>query len=107
MTYNSFRSNAFEKICKFHPVEPVPANKWTIDHMVHGVVKLMVSKILHRADGSTQHMELNLNVQENMLLLAFVVSTIKATVLRKLFLEFNAANSPKNLSDPEQFSKLK
>ena len=102
-TFYSNKSGAFGKISKFHPVEPALANKWTIDHMVHGVVKLMVSKILHRADGSTQHMELNLNVQENMLLLAFVVSTIKATVLRKRFLEFNAANSPKSLSDPEKY----
>ena len=78
------------------------ASKWTIDHMVHGVVKLMELKILHRVDGSTQHMELNPNVQENMLSLAFVVSTIKVTVLRKRFLEFNAVNSPKNLFDPEQ-----
>ena len=78
------------------------ANKWTIDHMVHGVVKLMGLKILIRVDGSTQHMELNPNVQENMLSLAFVVSTIKVTVLRKRSLEFNAVNSPKNLFDPEQ-----
>ena len=84
---------------------PALVNKWTIDHMVHGVVKLMVSKILHRVDGSTQPMELNLNVQKILLLLAFVVSTIKATVLKKHFLEFNAANSPKNLSDLERTIK--
>ena len=101
-----FNLTYLKKICKFHPVEHVPANKWTIDHMVHGVVKPMASKILHHVDGSTQHMELNLNVQENMLLLAFAVSTIKATVLRKPSLEFNAANSLKNLSDLEQFSTL-
>ena len=101
-----FNLTYLKKICKFHPVEHVPANKWTIDHMVHGVVKPMASKILHHVDGSTQHMELNRNVQENMLLLAFVVSTIKATVLRKPSLEFNAANSLKNLYDPEQISML-
>ena len=51
-------------------------------------------------------MELNRNVRENMLLLAFVVSTIKATVLRKPSLEFNAVNSPKNLSDLDFQNKL-
>ena len=67
--------------------------------MVPTVVKLTASKMFRRAAGFTLRMESNLSVRENSLSLDIVVSTTKAIVHKKLSLEFNAVNSPKNLFD--------
>ena len=70
------------------------------------VVKLTASKMFRRAAGFTLRMESNLSVRENSLSLDIVVSTTKAIVHKKLSLEFNAVNSPKNLSDLNFQNKL-
>ena len=69
-------------------------------------LSLTVSKMLIHAAGYTLRMESNLNVRENSLSLDIVVSITKAIVHKKLFLEFNAVNSPKNLSDLDFQNKL-
>ena len=70
------------------------------------VVRLTASKMLRRAAGFTLRMESNLSVRENSLSLDIVVSTTKAIVHKKLSLEFNAVNSPKNLCDLDFQNKL-